>query len=473
MIPPFKFKPPRLSKGSLMCPDNLPTLVKLGDVPLKPDLKGDNCVVLVDMERPHLQDIGPEMFQLYQTILTTSKSVLWLQTNHADADAPPYWAMLEGLCRVCRSENPSTRIVTLTVEPATGLSPEATASRIAKLLRYSNHGLGEEQYEQEYLEVSGHLCINRLAQAKYLDEHISRRTQKAVRPRPFGRGPPIALDIQTPGLLDTLAWTEDRAAYDPLSPGQVEVGVRAIGVNFKECLTLLGRVNASTVGSECAGLVTRIGRDVERFRVGDRVIMASLETYKSLVRVRQSQVVKVPDAMSLANAAAIPTAFCTAYHCLCNVARLQKGERILIHAAAGGTGQAVVQIAQHIGAEIFVTVSSDVKRGLIMQQYQVPEDHIFYSRDASFAAGIKRMTGGRGVDVVINYLSGRLLVASWEIIAEFGRFIDIGRKDIDSRGYLPMFPFIKNASFSGVDLAAIVTGTERNLHSMQRVFDLM
>jgi hypothetical protein len=90
------------------------------------------------------------------------------------------------------------------------------------------------------------------------------------------------------------------------------------------------------------------------------------------------------------------------------------------------------------------------------ETYGIPEDHIFCSRNASFADGIKRMTKGKGVDVILNSPYGKLLVASWEVVAEFGRFIEIGRKDIGARGYLPMFHFIKNTSFSGVDLVAMV-----------------
>ncbi|ETS80428.1 hypothetical protein PFICI_07957 [Pestalotiopsis fici W106-1] len=305
-------------------------------------------------------------------------------------------------------------------------------------------------------------------------ELIRNRYGKPVRMRSFGAGVPLSLEIRTPGLLDTIEWAEDTVAYSPLGPDQVEIRVQAIGVNLKECLTLLGRVNIDRLGSECSGFIVRVGAAVKHLETGDRVVLGSLETYKTLVRAESFQVVKIPQAMSFTEAAAIPTAFCTAYHSLYRVARLQKGESVLIHAAAGGTGQAALQIAQHIGAVIFATVGSVEKRKLLIEHYGISEDHIFNSRDASFAEGIKRVTNGRGVDVVLNSLSGKLLVASWEIIAEFGRFIEIGRKDIDTRGYLPMFPFIKNAMFAGVDLAAIVDGGGTSgRYVLQEVFDLM
>ncbi|KAL9027447.1 MAG: hypothetical protein Q9180_007332, partial [Flavoplaca navasiana] len=140
---------------------------------------------------------------------------------------------------------------------------------------------------------------------------------------------------------------------------------------------------------------------------------------------------------------------------LIDVARLQKNESVLIHAASGGTGQAAIQIAALTGAETFATVGSLRKKKLLMENYNIDDDHIFYSRDTSFATGIKRLTRGRGVDVVLNSLSGDGLRASWECTAPFGRFVEIGRRDIDARGSLPMAPFIKNLSFFGVDLAGI------------------
>lgn len=460
-------------------------VVAFGQLPSIDDLGSRHCVLLVDLDNAHLHDPSPGYFQLYQKLFTSSPTfILWVQAYNPGQDnngpqQPPHWAMVEGFARACQSENPLLKIVTLTVEGGDGLPamPEKIARQVAKVWEATG---AAGSPETEYLEVSGQLCINRLRQAKYLDQHIFARTRNPVRLRPFGLGPPLALSIRLPGLLDTLEWVEDKSAYADLAPGNVEVRVHAIGVNFKDCLTLLGRVNADTLGGECAGYVTRVGSAVKdtRIKPGDRVAVGCLGTYKSLVRVRAENVVRIPDNISLDEAAGIPTPFCTAYHSLYNVARLQRGESILIHAAAGGTGQAAVQIAQHIGAEIYATVGSAAKRTLLMEQYGIPADHIFSSRNASFADGVLRMTGGRGVDVVLNSLSGKLLVASWEVIADFGRFIEIGRKDIDTRGHLPMFPFKRNAMFAGIDLTTLVDtggiGTRYNISgTMQQVFDML
>lgn len=249
-------------------------------------------------------------------------------------------------------------------------------------------------------------------------------------------------------LQASLEFVEDASFEESLAPDENEVDVQAIGVNFKDCLIVLGRVDSGKLGSEFAGIILSVESGCSQFQQGDRVIVFDFECYRTRVRVKESQAVKIPDGVSFVEAASIPTTFSTAYYSLIEVARLQKEESVLIHAGAGGTGQAAIQLAANIGSEIFTTVSSMQKKKLLMEIYNLDEDHIFYSRDTSFVDGIKRMTGGRGVDVVLNSLSGDGLTASWGCVAPFGRFLETGRRDIDAGGQLPMAPFIKNAGRS-------------------------
>jgi len=415
-----------------------------------------HCILLTDLDHTHLHDMSPSMFQSYQRIFTACKSITWPHTRNADSQSAPYWAMVEGLARVYRSENPFVRLVTLILETSERAVEHITKVLQATIARSIQGGQVPNVEDEEYMEVSGHLCVNRLRAATYLDQHVLRRTRNPLGLRSFRSGIPLTISIGVHNLLDSIRWVEDEAS-------------------FKDCLTLLGRVNADEIGSECAGLIVRTGRDVKRLKAGDRVAVGAVGTFRSLVRAREAHAVKIPDSMSFEDAAGIPTAFCTAYYSLYDVARLQKGESVLIHAGAGGTGQAAIQVAQYLDAEIYTTVSSEAKKRLLIERYGIQEDHIFYSRDTSFADGVRRMTAGRGIDVVLNSLSGKLLVASWELIAPFGRFVEIGRKDVDTRGYLPMYPFIRNAQFIGVDLAAIMdtdVGSSR-VNCLQAVFDLM
>ena len=237
---------------------------------------------------------------------------------------------------------------------------------------------------------------------------------------------------------------------EPLKADDVEIQERAIGMNFQDCLIALGRVPGMTFGKECAGVVTRAGED-SGVLPGDRVLMYGSETFRTISRGEKNHVCKIPEGMSFQEAASIPAQFGTAWQVVHEIARIRKGETISVHAGAGDTGQAAIQISQYLGAEVFATVGSDAKKQVLMDEYGIPEDHIFYSRDTSFAKGIKRMTEGRGVDVIMNALAGDSLVASWECIAAYDRFVEIGKKDILSNSNLPMFPFRKNASFTCFD----------------------
>lgn len=183
----------------------------------------------------------------------------------------------------------------------------------------------------------------------------------------------------------------------------------------------------------------------------------------------EQAVVKIPPSVSFEEACAVINPTVTAWHSLVELARISQGEKILIHAASGATGQLAIQIAQMVGAEVFATVGYDHKKQLLINQYGIPADHIFYSRsnNATFAKGIMRMTNGYGVDVVLNSLVGEGLRASWECIAPYGRFIEIGKTDINANSALPMACFGNNATFASVDIRHLF------LHKKQSAKELL
>lgn len=159
--------------------------------------------------------------------------------------------------------------------------------------------------------------------------------------------------------------------------------------------------------------------------------------------------------MSLEDAAAISCIYATAIYCLITVGNLQKGQSVLIHSACGGVGLAAIQVCRMIGAEIYTTVGTSEKVNYLTDTVKIPADHIFDSRSASFLQGVLRKTNGRGVDLVLNSLSGELLHASWKCVAKFGKMVEIGKRDFMGHGKLDMDGFLGNRSFIGVDLSVI------------------
>jgi NADPH:quinone reductase-like Zn-dependent oxidoreductase/acyl carrier protein len=184
-------------------------------------------------------------------------------------------------------------------------------------------------------------------------------------------------------------------------------------------------------------------------KVGDEVIAVANASFSSFTTADARAVVPKPPAFSFGQAATIPIAFLTAYYSLHHLAKLSRGERVLIHAAAGGVGLAAVQLAQHAGAEIFATAGSPEKRAYL-KSMRVP--HVLDSRSLAFADEIMKATGGHGVDVVLNSLPGEYITRSLSTLAPHGRFVEIGKTDIYQNKPLGLFPFRNNLSYFALDL---------------------
>lgn len=230
-------------------------------------------------------------------------------------------------------------------------------------------------------------------------------------------------------------------------------------MNISNVILAMGQIPDSTLGFEASGLITRVGTNVANLKEGDRVFTITKGSHRSTLRTKSVFCQLIPESMSFVEAAAVPLISCTVYQGLVRKANIKKGDTILIHSAAGGVGQAAIQLAKHYGAEIYATIGSKEKKALIMDTYGIPEDHIFNSRDLSFAKGIKRMTNGRGVDIVLNSLAGEALRETWLSLAPFGTFIEIGIKDILANSGLDMLPFLRDVTFASVNLEHI--GRER------------
>ena len=215
----------------------------------------------------------------------------------------------------------------------------------------------------------------------------------------------------------------------PLGVGEVRVGVRAAGLNFRDVLIALGLYPGDApLGSEAAGVVLEVGSGVCGLSPGDRVLGLVAESFGPVGVTDRRLLVPMPAGWSFAAAAAVPVAFLTAYYGLVDLAGVGPGERVLIHAAAGGVGMAAVQLARHLGAEVFATASPakwDAVRDL-----GVPAERIASSRDLGFRDAFLAVTGGQGVDVVLDALAGEFVDASLELLPRGGRFIEMGKADI-------------------------------------------
>ncbi|MGV9660763.1 type I polyketide synthase [Streptomyces koyangensis] len=239
---------------------------------------------------------------------------------------------------------------------------------------------------------------------------------------------PWRLDVTDEGTLENLALVPHPEADAPLAPGEVRVAVRAAGVNFRDVLIALGMYpDRARMGAEAAGVVTETGPGVDDLAVGDRVFGFFSGGIADRAVTDRRLLAPVPAGWSFAQAATVPVVFSTAYYGLTDVAGARPGESVLVHSAAGGVGMAAVQLAHHLGLEVFGTAGPG--KWDVLRSAGLDDAHIASSRDLAFEDRFRSETGGRGVDVVLNSLAGEFVDASLRLLADGGRFADMSRTD--------------------------------------------
>jgi acyl transferase domain-containing protein/NADPH:quinone reductase-like Zn-dependent oxidoreductase/acyl carrier protein len=282
-------------------------------------------------------------------------------------------------------------------------------------------------------------------------------------PRPEGQKSPsqpidtplISLGFQFPGQLRNLRWEARPDAA--LADNEIDVEVHATGLNFRDLMYTLGLLSdeaiengfaGPTLGLEFSGIVRNIGSNVEGFLPGDKVVGFGPSCFGNRVITQANAITLLPPGLSFEAAATIPCTFFTVYYAFQHLARLQPGEKVLIHCATGGVGIAAVQLAKWMGAEIYVTAGSDEKRDFLRM---LGIEHIYNSRSLSFAEEVMEQTGGKGVDVVLNSLAGDAINSNLRVLRPFGRFLELGKRDFYENTKIGLRPFRNNISYFGID----------------------
>ncbi|KAK7956628.1 uncharacterized protein PG986_005850 [Apiospora aurea] len=417
----------------------------------KDAVSGKYCICLAEWESPMLAELTDGNWNKLRHVVLGSAGTLWITGGAAMDTQEPLKSLMVGLARAIRNEDAGVLLATLDLEPASSIDVEQAPDAVLKVALEHSRG---ETTDGEFAARGRCVYIPRVERIPNVDSSLRKYEAKGdPEPTSFtGCGRPLKLTIKTPGLLDTFRWIEDELYYEPMPEDWIEVKVKAVGLNFKDVLVALGNLAEYKLGVDVSGVVTRVGSAVKDLKPGDKVMTASCDTFATFVRFPAKGAIAIPEGMGFEEAASMPLIFLTAYYALVTAGQLVKGEKALIHAAAGGVGQAAIQIAQSIGAEIFATVGPEEKKQLLIDQYGIPEDHIFSSRDTSFYKGIMRATNGEGVDTVLNSLAGEALRLSWHCLTKFGRFLEIGKADLFANTGLDMKPFLDNKSYMGINL---------------------
>lgn len=450
-----------LSKGQ----DAVVSLDEITNTSIGPD---DVAVSLVEVDNPLLSSISETQFTQMQSIFKQARSLSWV-TAPRDGAADlhfPHYAVAQGFLRTVRAEMPELRIVSLSIEDAS--NNEMRAKVINQTIEAA---FGEPAApELEYVFRSGQMHTARAVEKISANVQLRSLLYPQLKQLKWAETPAVKLAVGTQGDLQSLRFEQDEKHSQSLGAHDIEIEAKAWGLSQSDVLAALGRLdddNGEGFGANCSGVVTRIGGacDAQGPQPGDRVAVLARGSMSNLPRAHETRVVRIPKSEALtfeATAAALwPAA--TAYRALFDAARVCRGDKVLVHEAASAVGQMAVQIAKMEGAEVFVTTDSkssgvaeeEKEKQFLATTLGIAPEHIFSASHNTtfFAGGVRRVTKGYGVDVVINTLADDQLHASWELLAAGGRFVDIS---LGKGTSLPKAATsAQNTSFSAVDVLGL------------------
>ena len=390
-------------------------------------------------------------------LLETGKNLKYRLVLAGDS---PFMASILGAARVLLSELPRLDFGIIQIDA--DLNRESLQSLFMELHTPSDEG--------EVSLTQGERKVYRVTRIK--DDVPLKQNLRTIQPENFRYTPSKS------GLSETGSWIENQRPE--LRENEMEVEVRALGLNFRDVMLTTGMMRegmiysgllGDQIGMECAGLVTKVGANVKDFKVGDRIAACAQGTAAKYAKVQSDHAAQIPDFMSFDEAATLPVVMLTAWEAIITRGQLQEGESVLIHAATGGVGQAAVQIALLQGATVYATAGSEEKRKLLLDQGVTA---VFNSRDLQFSEQLLKATNGRGVDLVLNSLSGKAIEHSFRTLAPYGRFIEIGKVDIYDENRISLYPFRKNLSYFAVDIDAALQDRPTAIRkSMRQIFALV
>ncbi|KAJ5385785.1 polyketide synthase [Penicillium cosmopolitanum] len=408
---------------------------------------GQDVISLLDIENPFFHDMDEDQFLSFKTFLLSLQErdagMLWV-THLIDIGCrDPRYAQVLGFARTVRTE----QLADLATCQVDCLDNLRSVEHLIKVLGKFQTRQGDEELNPDYewAIFNERIQVSRFHPFVLTDNLLVSEESNEM----------ATLNVRTPGRVNSLHY--QRHAREDLDKHEVEVEVYTAGLNFRDILVALGIVELPVrlFGIEAAGVVTRVGADVspDNLQVGDRVVcFCRKDAFSTYTTTLADVCVRIPDSLTFNQAGTMLIPYFTAIHSMINVGRVTKGQSVMIHSACGGVGLAAIQVAQMLEAELYVTVGNEEKVKYLMDNYNIPRNRIFNSRDKSFVDGVMRETGGRGMDFILNSLSGELLHASWNCVAEFGTLLEIGKRDLIGSSKLDMKPFLANRNYCCVDI---------------------
>ncbi|KAI8623623.1 polyketide synthase [Xylariaceae sp. FL1651] len=369
----------------------------------------------------------------------------------------PNGAIAVGLFRTIGTENPGARFLSIDIHPDEVQDKRLPGAIVALELALQTIDISQAS-DREYVWQDGLLWVSRLVpDARLIERSKLVDTSSYGEKLAFGRHGPVHAAFKTPGILTSLYFKPYEEIWKALPDDWIQIKVAAVGLNWKDLAVASGRVDQNTISSECSGFVDRIGSAVTNVTVGDKVYGYARGGMGNYVRTPAQFVQRLRLDDDLIEVATMPLVFMTAVYAFEHVAPIRKGEKVLIQSATGGLGLAAIQLAQSMGAEVFATVGSSEKAKHLVAAVGIHEDRIFSSRKPEDMPDLLKASGGRGFDIILGTASGDLLYESIKLLAPLGRYIDVGRVDVQNWMDLGLELFQKSITFSSFDLSIVIS----------------
>jgi NADPH:quinone reductase-like Zn-dependent oxidoreductase len=414
------------------------------------DTDGKLCIFLSELETPLLSSLDPTQFTALQKILVNVGGILWVVRGAYVDSSSPDANMITGLSRSIRSET-LLKFATLDLDPRSGADENTTTDSILKAFHATFGPKADPNCELEFMEREGKFFTPRIINDNEMNDYVHKQTHSVLEPTLFAQDDrPLKLVIGTPGSLETLHFV-DQVRDESLADNEIEIQVKAIGLNSKDVMVAAGKYDHFNFGMESSGVVTKIGNGVGNFAAGDRVagISVSEGAISTYTKLKASFAFKIPDAISFEVGASIPVTYCTAYYGLIDLARLAANETVLIHGAENLVGQVAIRLAQSVGAVVTALATPETK-DLLKEVCGLRDDQLVNSSDLS-------SSGTPQFDVVLKCQStdSNTLRALWACLDGFGRFVEVEKQEISAK--LDLSHLSKNRTFVSADLLSLAT----------------
>ncbi|KAI1130710.1 polyketide synthase-like protein [Nemania abortiva] len=431
--------------------------VAISDIEECPLDENSICISLIEAEVEFLATMSSENMNRLRHVTNTVTNIIWVTTTNmlSPGQENPNLTLSSGLSRTLMLEQPSLRFSVIDIGPTLPPKPIVLDQIMQALVPFHD---GDDK---EFLCSSGLIHISRFCPDPTLNGLFRRRLgmDNPLRTTRLDEAGLSRLAIDKVGRMDTIHFEHVPNRSQPTPNGFVDVAVKAVSVNAKDVYALGGRAETrrGTTACEFSGIVVATANDVADLQPGNRVVVLWPNRFNTTERVPAWAVHKLLPQEDYATMATIPVVYSTALYALHDRANIKAGESILVHAGSGALGIAVIGIAKNVGATVYATVSSEAKRDFLVTELGLSPSRIFSSRDSSFGDKILELTEGRGVDVIVNSLTGDLMHASWEnCLAEFGRFVEVGKRELFDAGRLNMRGFLRSSTFTAFDLEDLI-----------------